>query len=184
MDSSPESPQFATLIVTATMLNEQTDRRKAYAWACKIVRDALSANGALPEGSLRTVIPLRENLEGMQVKLIFADVSSSTMRDTMIPAFEKVGTVQQPAEQDEAAARIRAKQKAQDAAKRVAAIGDVDKLHDILGKLIDIKKEDDQGQVSRGKKRFAENCVALLDRAARIGAANLRENKDPETADA
>ena len=88
------SSDFSALVIATGMLSAQTNRRQAYAWACKIVRDAIMEHGALMEGTLRNAIPLRESIEGMQIKLIFVDVPSEMMHSVIIPAFEKAGAVQ------------------------------------------------------------------------------------------
>ena len=85
---------------------------------------------------------------------------------------------------EETEQRIRAKQTFQEAAQRVASIGDVTEMQQIVHELIEMKKKDDEKEVvTKGSKRFADNCISLLDRCTRVGAATLRENKEPEAAD-
>ena len=176
---------FSALIVATGMLNAQTNRKQAYAWACNIVRDGVMEHGALMEGTLRNAIPLRESIEGMQIKLIFVDVPSEMMRTIIVPAFEKSGVVQMINEKEEAEQRIRANKKAEESAQRAAAIGDVNEMQKLVHELIQMKKKDDNDNemVTKGSKRFADNCISLLDRCTRVGAATLRENKEPGTAD-
>ena len=45
------------------------------------------------------------------------------------------------------------------------------------------KDDDDKEEVKKGSKSFADNCISLLDRCTRVGAAILRENKEPDMAD-
>ena len=179
------SSDFSAMIIATGMLSAQTNRKQAYAWACKIVRDAIMEHGALMEGTLRNAIPLRESIEGMQIKLIFVDVPSEMMRTIIVPAFEKAGAVQMINDKEEAEQRTRAKKKAEESAQRAAAIGDVNEMSKIVHELIEMKKKDDNDNevVTKGSKRFADNCISLLDRCTRVGAATLRENKEPGTAD-
>ena len=93
------------------------------------------------EGTLRNAIPLRESIEGMQIKLIFVDVPSEMMRTIIVPAFEKAGAVQMINDKEEAEQRTRAKKKAEESAKRAAAIGDVNEMSKIVHELIEMKKK-------------------------------------------
>ena len=95
------------------------------------------------EGTLRTAISLRESIEGMQIKLIFVGVPLEMMRTIIVPAFEKVDAVQQQDDAEQAEQRIRAKQKAQESAKRIATIGDVTEMQKFVRELIQMKKDDD-----------------------------------------
>ena len=83
-----QTSDFSALIVTTGMLSAQTNRKQAYAWACKIVREAIMEHGSMMEGTLRNTIPLRESIDGMQIKLIFVDVPSEMMGTIIVPAFE------------------------------------------------------------------------------------------------
>ena len=141
--------------------------------------------GAMMEGTLRNAIPFREGIEGMQIKLIFVDVPSELMKTIIVPAFEKIGAVQLVNSREEEEQRTRAKKKAQDSAQKAAAIGDVQEMSKIVHKLIEMKEQDDDNKQDgpRGSKRFADGCISLLDRCTRVGAANLRENMEPGTAD-
>ena len=181
-----ETPSdFSTLVIATGMLSAQTNRKQAYVWACKIVRDAIMEHGAMTEGTLRNAILLRESIEGMQVKFILVDVPSEMMRTIIVPAFEKAGAVQKLNDTEEAEQRIKAKQKAQESAKRVAAIGDVTEMQKLVHELIEMKKKDDDDKevVTKRRKQFADNCISLLDRCTRVGAATLRENQNSKTAD-
>ena len=179
------SSDFSAFVVTTGMLSAKTSRKEAYAWACKTVREAIMDHGAMMEGTLRNAIPFRESIEGMQIKLIFVDVPSELMKTIIVPAFEKTGAVQLVNSKEEEEQRTRAKRKAQDSAQRAAAIGDVQEMSNIVHKLIEMKEKDDDNKqdVPKGSKRFADGCISLLDRCTRVGAANLRENMEPGTAD-
>ena len=106
-----QEPDFTTLLVSASSLSSKTNRKQAYAWACKVVRDAMQQKGALMEGTLRNVIPLREGIDGMQLKVIFVDVPAELMSTVIQPAFEDTGVVQRMDAMSAAQQRRRAQQK-------------------------------------------------------------------------
>ena len=139
-------------------------------------------SGTTMEGNFRRAIPINENIDGMQIKLLFQDVPPETMTTVIIPAFEKTGSVHRHNAEEAEEQRLRARKKAQDSAKRAAAIGDMDRMGLIVDELIKIKKKDDEdkelAKEKRGYKRFADTCITLLDRCGRVGAAGLRENNE------
>ena len=174
----------SSVIVTTANIGNSPTRAKAFSYACKLLRQGSSELGVMVEGKLVTVIPIRECVQGFELKLVFHDVPESTMQELILPTFEKEGTSRQCNEQEERARQIRSREIAQNKAAQAAAIGDVADTKKILNRLCEMADTDEvdsagqEGGARGGKRKLAAHCAEIFARSTRICASKLQENKE------
>ena len=124
--STDQDEGSCILMVTVSgQFAEWVSRKEAYIWALRIVRKATQDAGAMWEGDLRTVVPLRATIAGLKLKLIFVGVSESLMSSVLIPAFEKEGQVKRLTHAEVMLDQSQSKAKALDRSTRAKIIGNV-----------------------------------------------------------
>ena len=177
-------PVTSTVMVTTPNIGNSPTRSKAFTWACKLLRQGSSELGVIMDGKLVQVIPIRECVQGFEVKLVFHDMPESTMQELILPTFEKEGSSRQCNVQEENDRRIRSKEIAQGKAAQAAAIGDVAGTTKFLNRLCEMantEEEDSAGQeggARGGKRKLAAHCAEIFARSTRICASKLQENKE------
>ena len=135
------------------------------------------------EGKLVQVIPIRECVQGFELKLVFHDMPESTMQELILPTLEKEGPTRQINVQEESAQAIRRREIAQNKAAQAATIGDVQDIKKFLKELMVMGNDEDdsagqEGGARGGKRKLAAHCAEIFARSTRICASKLQQNKE------
>ena len=177
-------PVTSTVMVTTANIGNSPTRSKAFTWACKLLRQGSSELGVIMEGKLVQVIPIRECVQGFELKLVFHDIPESTMQELILPTLEKEGPTRQCNVQEENARAIRSREIAQNKAAQAAELGDVADTKKFLNRLCEMADNDEvdssgqEGGARGGKRKFAAHCAEIFARSTRICASKLQENKE------
>ena len=176
-------PVTSTVMVTTPNIGNSPTRSKAFTWACKLLRQGSSELGVIMEGKLVQVIPIRECVQGFELKLVFHDIPESTMQELILPTLEKEGPTRQCNVQEENAQAIRRREFAQNKASQAAAIGDVADTKKFLKEFMEMRNDEDdtagqEGGCRGGKRKLAAHCAEIFARSTRICASKLQENKE------
>ena len=126
--SADQDDSTCVLIVSTTSQfadSEWVTRKEAYTWAMKTARKATLEAGALWEGDLLKVVPMRATVAGLRVKLIFVGVSESLMSSVIIPAFQQTGQVRRMTHDEMMLDQSKSQAKAFDRSTRAKIIGNV-----------------------------------------------------------
>ena len=176
-------PVTSTVMVTTPNIGNSPTRSKAFTWACKLLRQGSSELGVIMEGKLVQVIPIRECVQGFELKLVFHDMPESTMQELILPTLEKEGPTRLCNVQEENARAIRSREFAQNKAAQAASIGDVADTKKFLKELIEMGNDEEnaagqEGGARGGKRKLAAHCAEIFARSTRICASKLQENKE------
>ena len=170
-----EEEDLKSLMVTTVCRNNgRISRKDAYLWAKQTIMDAYAAiEGGPPlEGGIKAVIPLHSTFTGQKIKIILRDVTEETVRSTIMPAFEKQGTVRRLSAEEELADAKRNQAKLARKAKAASMIGDMDRVENTIREMQAMRGN---GGPESKKRKFVDTCMHWMDRSQKIASHGLRE---------
>ena len=118
-------------------MQDHISHKDAYSWMNKVIRKAVNEKGALWEGDLQKVIPMRQTISGMEYKVQFEDVPEALIQDVILPVLQKADCqVKRLSKDAERTFREHAMKRARLATRNAEAIGDYAKSQSLIQQLI------------------------------------------------
>jgi hypothetical protein len=166
--SSLDDRNIVALLVTKLGQNKQRVRQSdAFTWATVMLRKIITQADAKWEGTLDTVIPLTEQVDGFLYKMVFEDMPEDLLHNVIIPGMRVMACT----------ARMEPHAVTAMHRKSVRDIGNVGSMRDTVNTILQMRGN---GGPEAKKRKFSSEAMNILYTSVKVGSHKLAENKEDD----